>query len=362
MSRVSGEQGPAPPAARRRRWAGQVLHWAVGIGAAVAAFGVVFGRRDELTGALSTLEHLRWPWVVTALAAELGSITAYAGLQRRLLRTGGLAVGLGPLTALTLAANAIQNSLPVGPAWSTVYAFRQFRSWGADPVLAAWSLLISALVAFVALGVIALAGLAAAAGQATSLDLVRDIVGVVILILGLVLAVRRGLVGGPARGAAVWLVRASQRLFHRPHGDAEAVVYRAWDRLRAVSLSKVTLVSAAAWAMANWLLDLTCLFLAFVAVRSEVPWRGLLLAYGAGQLAANLPITPGGLGVVEGSLTVALVFYGGAEAQTVAAVLLYRVISFWLMLPAGWLAALGLWLASGARSGTTSGARQDVRA
>src|SRR2546423_14836303 len=96
MSRVSGEQGAAPPAARRRRpWAGHVLRWAVGIGAAVAAFDVVFGRRDELTGALSILEHLRWPWVVVALAAELGSIAAYAGLHRRLLRPGGPAVGAG---------------------------------------------------------------------------------------------------------------------------------------------------------------------------------------------------------------------------------------------------------------------------
>jgi uncharacterized protein (TIRG00374 family) len=67
-----------------------------------------------------------------------------------------------------------------------------------------------------------------------------------------------------------------------------------------------------------------------------VPWRGLLLAYGAGQLASSLPVTPGGLGVVEGSLTVALVAFGGAEASTVAAVLLYRVLSFWAMLPIGW--------------------------
>ena len=41
------------------------------------------------------------------------------------------------------------------------------------------------------------------------------------------------------------------------------------------------------------------------------------------QLAANLPITPGGLGVVEGSLTIALVAYGGGRDSTVAAVLLY---------------------------------------
>ena len=69
---------------------------------------------------------------------------------------------------------------------------------------------------------------------------------------------------------------------------------------------------------------------------AEVPWRGLLLAYAAAQLATNLPITPGGLGVVEGSLTVALVAFGGAQASTVAAVLIYRVLSFWLILPIGW--------------------------
>jgi uncharacterized protein (TIRG00374 family) len=73
-----------------------------------------------------------------------------------------------------------------------------------------------------------------------------------------------------------------------------------------------------------------------------VPWRGLLLAYGAGQLAANLPVTPGGLGVVEGSLTIALVAYGGGEVSTVAAVLLYRIMSFWVLLPVGYAAWGGL--------------------
>jgi hypothetical protein len=60
------------------------------------------------------------------------------------------------------------------------------------------------------------------------------------------------------------------------------------------------------------------------------------LAYGAGQLAAALPITPGGLGAVEGSITIALVAFGGAHLATVDAVLLYRLISFWLVLAVGW--------------------------
>ena len=63
---------------------------------------------------------------------------------------------------------------------------------------------------------------------------------------------------------------------------------------------------------------------ALLAVGSSVPWKGLLLAYGAGQLAANLPITPGGLGAVEGSITIALVAFGGGRSVTVEAVLLYH--------------------------------------
>jgi hypothetical protein len=80
-------------------------------------------------------------------------------------------------------------------------------------------------------------------------------------------------------------------------------------------------------------------------VGGTVPWRGLLLAYGAGQLAANLPITPGGLVVVEGSLQIALTAFGGSALTTVSAVLLYRIISFWGFLPVGWSAWAGLGLA-----------------
>jgi uncharacterized protein (TIRG00374 family) len=91
-------------------------------------------------------------------------------------------------------------------------------------------------------------------------------------------------------------------------------------------------------AAANWLWDCCALAMAFLAVGAGVPWRGLLLAYGAAQLATNIPITPGGLGVVEGSLTIALVAYGGGQESTVAAVVLYRLISFWGLLVVGWAA------------------------
>jgi uncharacterized protein (TIRG00374 family) len=87
------------------------------------------------------------------------------------------------------------------------------------------------------------------------------------------------------------------------------------------------------------LFDCACFAMMFLAVNAAIPWKGLLLAYGAGQLAATLPFTPGGLGVVEGSITIALAEFGGAHVSTIDAVLMYRVISFWLVLLVGW----GLW-------------------
>jgi uncharacterized membrane protein YbhN (UPF0104 family) len=59
-----------------------------------------------------------------------------------------------------------------------------------------------------------------------------------------------------------------------------------------------------------------------------------------GSLAAwaELPITPGGVGIVEGGLVLTLVAYGGSPVSSTAAVLVYRSISFWLLILVGWLA------------------------
>jgi uncharacterized protein (TIRG00374 family) len=120
-------------------------------------------------------------------------------------------------------------------------------------------------------------------------------------------------------------------------------LYGHWlDQLGAISPTRREWRRAFVMGWCNWLGDMACLTLAFMAVGAGVPWRGLLLAYGAGQLAAVLPFTPGGLGVVEGSLTVALVTFGGAKTSTVAAVLLYRLISFWLVVVTGWGTWAGL--------------------
>jgi len=294
------------------------------------------GRRSELAGAAAALQHLRVSWLLVAIGAEVGSLGSYVVLQHRLLSSSGVPIGLTPLTGITLAGNAIQNSLPGGAAWSGLFAFRQLRRRGADTVRAGWTLVAVALVSDAGLATLFLVGVVAAHGQSSATDVAVTVLVMAVLVLLVVLAIRRALRKGRGPDICVRLVQRCQWAFRRPRGDAAAIVEGAFGRLRAVHPTRRDWGQAFGCAVANWAFDCSCLAAAFAAVHAAVPWRGLLLAYGTGQLAANLPITPGGLGVVEGSLSIALVYYGGVRDSTVAAVLLYRIISFWSLLPLGW--------------------------
>jgi uncharacterized protein (TIRG00374 family) len=83
--------------------------------------------------------------------------------------------------------------------------------------------------------------------------------------------------------------------------------------------------------------NLGCLVCAILTIHAAVPWRGILVVYGLTQLAAVLPFTPGGLAVVEGSLSALLIAYGLNSGDAVAATLLYRVVGFWAPVPVGWV-------------------------
>ena len=312
----------------------------LGLAAVGVAAWVVSGKTDELSGATTYLHHLRWWWVVVAIGAEAVSYLALASLQRRLLRSGGVRVPMTPMTEIALAGNAIANSLPGGLAFYAAYNYRQYRRFGADEVLAGWTLIAFNAVTFVSLSVIAAVGLALALSAGNAYDLVEAILGIVIVAGFLVIAWAERV---PLLEHVTSLVRLSQRLFRhpRPNTPASDVVHGWLDRMGAITPTRKVWARAMAMGFGNWIADCACLVLAFMSVGAGVPWRGLLLAYGAGQLATALPITPGGLGVVEGSITVALVTFGGGQDSTVAAVLIYRLISFWLLLPVGW----GSWLA-----------------
>lgn len=302
------------------------------------ALWVLSGHRSELQGLSSLFSHLHWWWLPVAVAVEAASFVAFAGVQYRLLSAGGVYPPVIPLIGMTVGAQAISNSLPAGAALAAVYGYRWFRRFGADETVSAWALIGTGVTAAVSLALVAAAGLAVAAELGASLDLIGAVIGVLLVTLA---------VGGlfvyerPLAVVVTWSVHTSRRLLGRPRGDVAATIGEVVQRLTVVRLGWRDIGAILGWGSANWLLDCACFAFSFLAVGADIPWEGLLLAYGAGQLAANLPITPGGLGAVEGSITIALVAFGGDRTTTVEAVVIYRLISFWAELVVGW-AAVGI--------------------
>ncbi|MFI5913213.1 flippase-like domain-containing protein [Dactylosporangium sp. NPDC051541] len=128
------------------------------------------------------------------------------------------------------------------------------------------------------------------------------------------------------------------------------------------TLSLAFTVSAGRWlavlsiAVLNWLADLACLICAVRAAGLDVPATTIATGYLIAQLLRQIPATPGGIGVIEASLLVALTTAGAPAAPAAAAVLLYRILSCWIDLPVGLLS----WRATKANTPAPAPATENV--
>jgi uncharacterized membrane protein YbhN (UPF0104 family) len=315
----------------------------VAVGIVTAGIVAAVNRRHQLTDAARHLGHLRLGWVLVALAAQAVSMLAFARVQQRLLRSGRVEVPFSTMAGITLGGNALAMSLPGGAAFSLAWSYGRLRKRGATSLLAGWVVLMAGALSSFALFVILATGTELAGGdgpvaslRALALALAAIPVAVVVVAL---LAWRIPAVHRALTRLVAWVER------RRRGAPLVAAGRRLGERLRLVQPSPGAWAEAFAFAALNWLADLVCLLAAASAVGGHVPWRGILVAYGLAQLLVALPFTPGGFALVEGGLTAVLVAYGMATDTALAATLLYRIISFWLLVPVG-LAAYA-WLTFG---------------
>ena len=318
-----------------------------GLAAAGAALAAVtaagWAERTTVTASFTVLAHLHWLWIPAALLLESASMAAFAIMLRRLLAAGGARVGVRPMLATAYAANAVSVSVPLaGPALATAFTFRRFTRQGADAPLAGWSLLAGGVTSSAAAALIVVGGgLASGNIVVTAVTVPGGVLAVAVLVAA-VAAVRRPRLRDALERPAGWMLRQGSRMLRRPAADPGQTI-QAWaQRLGSLRLSPAGWTTATGLALANWLADAAVLAVSIRATGATVPWHDLLLVYGSGIAAQSLNLTPGGLGVTEGSLGLALVATGLGTSQALAAVLLYRLASFWLVALAGWLVVFWL--------------------
>jgi uncharacterized protein (TIRG00374 family) len=167
------------------------------------------------------------------------------------------------------------------------------------------------------------------------------------VIIGAVAALAVGFIRGAKRASRI-LHMIGDRIPGLSGDRLEQGLLDAASSLRALGRDRRTLVMSLTWASLNWLLDAASLWCFVAAFGRFVNPVELFAAYGIANVAGALPVTPAGLGVVDSIAPLLLVSFGVTRSVATLGVLGWRLVNFWLPIPAGAIAYISLKVPRGA--------------
>jgi uncharacterized protein (TIRG00374 family) len=289
----------------------------------------------ELVGAsknIHLLTQLNFGWLVAGIAFEAASLSSYALLTGTLLPEGG--PGFSRLIRIVLTSTAVAHVVPGGAAGGAGLGYRLLTANGVEGTDAGFALATQAIGSAMVLNVmlwlallisIPLAGL-------HPIYVVTALVGL-LAILGATFLGYTFTRGGER---AVRVVRAVGRRVPRVGADRlERLVRQVGESIGHLARNRAVLKRALWWAALNWLLDAASLWSFVAAFGHFVDPIELFAAYGIANVLGAIPITPGGLGVIEASAATLLVSFGLTKDVATYAVLGWRLVNFWLPIPIG---------------------------
>ena len=278
--------------------------------------------------------------LVLAVLLEGGAIVAYAKLTQATLPRAQ-APPLSTLLRIDLSTMAASHIIPGGSAAGAGLGYRLLTDAGVSGTDAGFALATQGLGSAVVLNVLLWLGLLVSIPRRGFNPLygTAAVVGAVLIATFAVAVV--SLTRGQDRLAGV-VCRVADRIPMLDGEGVSRVLGRVADRLRVLGADRALLTRAILWATANWLLDAGSLWVFVAAFGHRVPLDGLIVAFGLANVLAAVPVTPGGLGVVEAVLTSALVGFGTPRGTAVLGVVIYRLVNFWLPIPIGGVAYLSL--------------------
>jgi putative heme transporter len=335
------------PRAARKKLIWRVVQILFSIVLVVGIFAYAIPKIADYRSVWQALTNMTWFELASLVVATAFNLLTY--WWQNMASIPGL--GLWQAAVCNQTTTSIANTIPGGGYIAVGVGYTMYRSWGFTTSAIALSALVTGIWnVFMKLGlpVIALAILAVQ-GQASGGLVVASLVGVAILAAGIVLFAlvlwkkefaRR--IGG-ALGQAVSVL---MRLIRRPPvehwGDAAVRFRRQTIDLvskRGIALTVTTIVS-----------HLALFLVLLLAIRhvgiseSEISTAQVLGVFAFGRLVTALPLTPGGLGLVELSYIGGLILAGGADAnvpaevfraQVAAAVLVFRSLTYAIQIPLG---------------------------
>ena len=330
---------------------------AVGLVGTVLAIALgIYVVRDRLPSVTSVVDLLTGAqpfWLAVAMIATAVATLAFSFIQRRLVTDLGGDLSRPRSVELTLTSGAISMALPAGSALGAGYTYRRLRRAGLTSADAGVTMVGSAglltatlLVLYLLMSGPTLIGeFAAVIGG----NAVTALLLIIIVLAGL--GIRRARGSAHSRGnhspvfpATVTVPPAGGRFVRLAAAVAAGVHtlrrYLQTLRITAASLPGATWRSGAGWALVKWAADFAVLAGAVLAVGADVGLVPMASVYVAVQVLRQVPVTPGGVGVIEAALLAGLVAAGAAAAPAAAAVVIYRGLTLWMVLATGAVVAV----------------------
>ena len=310
--------------------------------------------------ALETLSHVKWWLLILALGLALAGLWSYAPLTMSALphKRHERPVSYFTMFRIQLATKTVTNLVPGGSAAGSALGYRLMIASGLTGTETGFALATVGLGSAVVLNLIFWLALLISIPRSglQPAYATAAIVGAAALTLvaTLVLLLMKG------QGPLDRIVRAIARKLPRTDPDnASYVLQRIVEHLRELAKRPDIVRRGIFWAAANWIFDAASLWVFLAAFGQEVQIDSLLVAFGLANVLAVIPITPGGLGVVEAVLTSTLVGFGVPSGPATVGVVTYRLAQFWLPIPLGAVAYLSLKIwPGGNQDGTQSGNRR----
>ncbi len=305
------------------------------------------------TSVLDSLQAVSW------LSLTLLTALWFVGLACYSTSLAASLPGLSNRRALVLSltGSAAANVLPVGGAAGIGLNYAMIRRWGFSRAgFAAYTTTTNVLAVLTKLTAVAVAAVALAVFGDTRL-LSPQMVGLGLAAL-VVTPVLTAAVLSPQLGARLGrgvdrLAAGVGRLLRRTRRTRLGVrlpeLSRTTGALLRAEWPTMTL-SSAAYVGGQAALLWCCLHV----VGLDLPAEAIVVGYAADRLLTLLPITPGGVGVVEAGMTAALAALGGPAEGIAAGVLLYRGFTYLLEIPVGGALTAAWLLQNGVRTGRTS--------
>lgn len=318
---------------------------ALAVAVAVAVFGFALPRFASAAEVWHALGHVGWRGAALLAVAAGWNLVTYWLVWMAAVPN----LGLRRAALVAQAPTAVANTMPAGSYVAVALTYSMLRSWGLRRPSATLAIVVTGIwnnFAKLALPVVALAALAIG-GDVDAPRVIAAAAG----LGGLVAAVAVFAAAMRTDAAASRMARVAAkatapllRLIRRPAPSGWDVAMRRF-RARAGSLLGArwhVLTAATAVGHLSLFLVLLASLRAAGVPEAEVGSAEALAVFAFARLATAVPFSPGGLGVVELAFTAGLVAAGGGRGPVVAAVLVYRALTYLVQIPLGGVAYV-LW-------------------